>query len=72
MCDPPEAGNWSGYLYESSKTHSEKSRLDFLALRSKNYLESKKKVCLQPKKKSLAQQTALDVKYFWKAGDLVI
>ena len=29
-CDSLEAGNWSGYVSESSQTHSEKSRLDFL------------------------------------------
>ena len=49
-CDSREAGNWSGYLFESSQTHSEKSRLDFLTLRGKNWLGSKKKLCLQPKK----------------------
>ena len=44
-CYNREAGNWYGYLSVSSQTHSEKSRLDFLSLRGKNYsqLESKKK-----------------------------
>ena len=50
-CDPPETENWSGYLSESSQTHSEKTRLDFLSLRGRNELESKKKLCLQPQKK---------------------
>ena len=36
-CDPPETENWSGYLSESSQTHSEKIRLDFLSLRGNNY-----------------------------------
>ena len=40
--DNPEARNWSGYLSESSQTHSDKSRLDFLSLQGKNYLETKK------------------------------
>ena len=36
-CDNRAAGNWSGYLSESSRqTHSEKSRLDFLSLRGNN------------------------------------
>ena len=35
-CDSREAENWSGYLSESSQTHSEQSRLAFLALRGKN------------------------------------
>ena len=41
-CDNREAGNWSGYLSESSQTHSDKGRLDFLSLQGKNELESKK------------------------------
>ena len=50
-CYCREAENWSGYLSESSQTHSEKSRLDFLALRGKNWLESKKiSVCNHKKK----------------------
>ena len=39
-CDCREAENWSGYLSESSQSHSEKSRLDFLSLRGKNKLET--------------------------------
>ena len=35
-CDSRKAETWSGYLSECSQTHSEKSRLDFLALRGKN------------------------------------
>lgn len=37
-CDSREAGNWAMGIYvsESSQTHSEKSRVDFLASRSKN------------------------------------
>ena len=51
---PREAGNWSGYLSESSQAHSEKSRLDFLASRGKNYcnLERKKTHLCSQKKKS--------------------
>ena len=44
-CDSREAENWSGYLSKSSQTHSKKARLDFLALRGKHWLESKKKLC---------------------------
>ena len=40
-CDNREAGNWSGYLSESSQTHSEKSRLDFLSLPGKTNLKAK-------------------------------
>ena len=35
-CDSRKSGNWSGYLSVDSQTHSERSRLDFLALRGKN------------------------------------
>ena len=35
-CNNREAGNWCGYLTESSQTHSEKTRLDFLSSRGKN------------------------------------
>ena len=35
-CDCREAENWSRYLSESSQTHSEKRRLDFLASRGEN------------------------------------
>ena len=41
-CDSREAGNWSGYLSESSQTHCEKSRLDILAFRGKTSLKAKK------------------------------
>ena len=51
-CDSREAEHWSGYLSESSRTHSEKSRLDFFSLRGNNWLESKKKRCLKPQKKN--------------------
>ena len=34
--DSREAKNWSGYLSESSQTHSEKSRPDFLSIRGNN------------------------------------
>ena len=47
-----KAENWSGYLSETSQTHSENSRLDFLTIRCKTQLESEKKLCLQPQKKT--------------------
>ena len=49
--DSREVGNWPGYLFESGRTYSKKSRLDFIALRGKNWLESSKKKTLfcQPK-----------------------
>ena len=40
-CDNRAARNWSGYLYDSSQTHFEKSRRDFLSLRGKAYLKAK-------------------------------
>ena len=40
-CNNRETGNWSGYLSESSQTHSEKSRLDFLSLPGKTNLKAK-------------------------------
>ena len=50
-CDSRETENQSGHLSESSQTHSEKTRLDFFALRGKNQLESKKiSVCNLKKK----------------------
>ena len=42
-CDSREAEKWSGYLSESSQTHFEKTRLDFLAFTGQKQTWKQKK-----------------------------
>ena len=58
--DNREARNWSGYLSGSSHNHSEKSRLNFLALRGKNELGSKNTL-FATSKKNPAYENAVEL-----------